>query len=56
MSQDIKCAFGLHKYEILEEKELKTSYGIVVGSVIISRCSNCGNIKKKVIYTDTSQR
>lgn len=56
MSQDVKCAFGLHKYEVLEEKEIKNSYGIVLGSTIVSRCINCGKIKEKVIYTDSSQR
>ena len=56
MSQDLKCFFGLHKYEVLEEKEIKNSYGIVLGSTIVSRCSNCGKIKETSIYTDNNQR
>jgi len=56
MSQDLKCFFGLHKYEVLEEKEIKNSYGIVLGSTIVSRCSNCGKIKETSVYTDNSQR
>lgn len=56
MSQDTKCAFGLHKYEILEEKEIKSAYGIVLGYTIVSRCSNCGKIKETAVYTDNSQR
>ena len=54
MSQDTKCALGLHKFEVLEQKELKNPYGIVVGSNIISRCTNCGKIKVMSVYTDTS--
>ena len=54
MSQDLKCFFSLHKYEVLEEKELKNPYGIVVGNNIISRCTNCGKIKIMSVYTDTS--
>jgi uncharacterized Zn finger protein len=56
MSQDLKCFFGLHKYEVLEEKEIKNSYGIVLGSTIVSRCNNCGKIKETSIYTDNNQR
>jgi hypothetical protein len=54
MTQDTKCALGLHKYEVLEQKIVKNAYGIEVGSSIISRCSNCGKIKVKTIYTDTN--
>jgi len=54
MTQDTKCALGLHKYEVFEQKVVKNAYGIEVGSSIISRCSNCGKIKVKTIYTDTN--
>ena len=56
MSQDIKCFFGLHKYEVLEKKEIKNPYGAIVGTTIISRCSSCGKIKEKAICTDSNYR
>lgn len=53
MTQNVWCRFfNIHKYEILKEEELKNSYNILVGKVIISRCSNCGKIKSVRIYTD----
>ena len=39
MTQDTKCAFGLHKYEIIEEHDIKDYMRIIV-----SRCTNCGKI------------
>lgn len=54
MSQDLKCFFGLHKFEVLKEEVVKHPYGTVVGTVVISRCKNCGKIKSKTIYTDTN--
>jgi len=54
MSQDLKCFFGLHKFEVLKEEAVKHPYGTVVGTVVISRCKNCGKIKSKTIYTDTN--
>ena len=56
ISQDFKCFFGLHKYEVLDTKEVKNPYGAVIGTTIISRCSNCGKIKEFTIYTDTNYR
>ena len=53
MTQNIWCRFfNIHKYEVLKEEELRNSYNILVGKVIISRCSNCGKIKYVRIYTD----
>ena len=53
MTQNVWCRFfNVHKYEILKEEELKNSYNILVGKVIISRCSNCSKIKHIRIYTD----
>ena len=54
MSQDLKCAVGLHKYEVLKEEPVKHPYGTIVGTVIVSRCTNCGKLKSKTIYTDTN--
>ena len=43
MSQNVWCRFfNIHKYEVLKEEELKNSYGILIGKIIISRCNNCG--------------
>lgn len=56
MSQDVKCFIGLHKYEVLEKKEVKNPYGSVIGTAIISRCSNCGKIHEDTIYTDNNYR
>lgn len=56
MSQDLKCYFGLHKYEVLERKEVTNKYDFVIGIVIISRCSNCGKIKETVVYNDLDYR
>lgn len=53
MTQNVWCRFfNIHKYEILKEEELRNSYNILVGKIIISRCSNCGKIKYVRIYTD----
>lgn len=56
MSQDLKCYFGLHKYEVHAEKDVKNPYGAVVGTTIISRCTNCGKIKETTVYTDNNYR
>ena len=42
MSQDLKCFFGVHKYSVLEQKDIKNSYGIVVGSTVISVTTHNG--------------
>ena len=56
MSQDFKCAIGLHKHEVLEKKDIKNPYGVVVGITIVSRCSNCGKIKESPVYLDNNYR
>ena len=54
MSQNSWCRFfGIHKYEVLKEEELREAHGNVVGKVIIYRCTNCGKIKFIKIYTET---
>lgn len=42
---DIKCFFGLHKYEVYKEEDVLDSRKEVVSKAIISRCSNCGKLK-----------
>ena len=39
--------------EVLKEEELREAHGNVVGKVIISRCTNCGKVTSKLIYTET---
>ena len=54
MSQNVWCKlFGIHKYEVLKEEELRDAHGTLVGKVIVSRCTNCGKIKSVRIYTET---
>lgn len=53
MKQNIWCRFlRLHKYEVMKEENLTDRHGNIVGTVIISRCSNCGKIKHNTIYTE----
>ena len=56
MSQDFKCAIGLHKYEVTEKKDIKNPYSAIIGTIIISRCTNCGKIKETTVYTDNNYR
>ena len=56
MSQDFKCTIGLHKYEVLEKKDIKNPYSAIIGTIIISRCTNCGKIKETTVYTDNNYR
>lgn len=56
MSQDLKSWLGLHKYEVLEKKDVKNPYGAIVGTTIISRCTNCGKIHETTVYTDNNYR
>lgn len=55
MTQNVWCKFfNFHKYEILKEEELKDAHGILIGKVIISRCTNCGKIKTTKIHTEVN--
>ena len=56
MSQDFKCAIGLHIYEVIEKKDVKNPYSAIIGTIIISRCTNCGKIKETTVYTDNNYR
>ena len=45
MSQDIKCLFGVHRYEVLEQQEVITTHiETPVGVNYVSRCANCGKL------------
>lgn len=53
ISQNVWCRiFNLHKYEVVKEETLTNKHGDIIGLVIISKCSNCGKIKSKTIYTE----
>lgn len=53
ISQNVWCRiFNLHKYEVIKEETLTNKHGDVIGLVIISKCSNCGKIKSKTVYTE----
>ena len=56
MSQDFKCTIGIHKYGVLEKKDIKNPYSAIIGTIIISRCTNCGKIKETTVYTDNNYR
>ena len=56
MSQDFKCFLGLHRYEVIDEKQVINPYNAKIGTSIVSRCTNCGKIHETVIYTDSSYR
>lgn len=51
MKQDIKCLFGLHKYEIYKDEPLTDARENILGRIIISRCSVCGKIRVDKIRT-----
>jgi len=51
MKQDIKCLFGLHKYEIYKDEPLTDARENILGRIIISRCSVCGKIHIDKIVT-----
>lgn len=53
MKQNLWCKiFNLHKYEILKEENITNRHGDIIGTIIISRCSNCGKIKHTLIYSE----
>lgn len=45
MKQDIKCFFGLHKYEVYKEEDVLDGRKEICSKAIINRCSNCGKLK-----------
>ena len=51
MKQDIKCLFGLHKYEIYKDEPLTDARENILGRIIISRCSVCGKIRVDKVRT-----
>ena len=56
MSNDFKCFIGLHKYKLLETKDLTNPYGARLGLVYVLQCTNCGKVKEHSVYTDTNYR
>lgn len=54
MKNGIKCALGLHSYEVLKEEPLMLAgTNIEIGRVIVSRCVDCGRIKSVQIRTNS---
>lgn len=58
MNQNVWCRFfRLHKYEIIKEIPIISRYNdSQIGINIVSRCTNCGKIKNKVIATKDEYR
>lgn len=53
MKQNLWCKiFNLHKYEVMKEENFNNRHGDIIGTIIISRCSNCGKIKYTKIITE----
>ena len=45
MVQDVKCFFGVHRYEIKDECDIKLiGTDVTVAKNIICQCKNCGKI------------
>ena len=49
VSQNTRCFFGLHKYEVYKEENILDARKEICSKAIISRCSNCGKIKVKYV-------
>lgn len=45
VSQNTRCFFGLHKYEVYKEEDVLDARNEICSKAIISRCNNCGKIK-----------
>lgn len=53
MAQDLKCFFGVHRYELLDKIEVKDQRSIeVIGLTYVSRCSNCGKLRNVFVPTN----
>lgn len=50
-----RCLIGLHKYEVINEYDLK-QFGTenIIGKVIVSRCKDCGKLKELVVRTSST--
>lgn len=54
VSQNTRCFFGLHKYEVYKEEDILDAIKEICSKAIISRCNNCDKIKVKyVLLTKT---
>ena len=55
VSQNTRCAFGLHKYEVLKQEDIKDVYGHVIGIAIISRCSRLKHLMYILLMVDLNK-
>lgn len=51
--QNIRCFFGVHRYQVHSTEDLKSIRGEVIAKVLINRCVNCGKIRKVIIPVST---
>lgn len=51
MSKFLKCFFGVHQTEIIEQRNMTNHHNEFLGIIYITRCENCGEIKEKFIPT-----
>lgn len=49
MKELLRCLFGLHKYEVLDIKEVTDERNEIVGYMYVNRCISCGHIKTKFV-------
>lgn len=59
MTDDTKCFYGLHKYEVYKEipvidyiKVNDEEKEVQVGINIVTKCTNCGKLHVKFVATD----
>lgn len=53
ISKNVWCKFfNLHTYEIIEKTFVKDVKDNIIGTTYVSRCTNCGKINSKTVYTE----
>ena len=51
----LKCALGLHHYEIVQEEDLKqVGTDMTIGKAFVCRCTECGKFKVTDLRTVTN--
>ena len=44
MTKSIKCFFGLHELEVIEQKEVKDCKDNLIAIVYVEKCKHCGKL------------